>query len=65
MEQEAKTIMEAKMHFWQSIIKNEQLDQLTVQVQEAKGKLMTLMTSLRAMPLMVQITWAKELKDVQ
>ena len=32
MEQEAKTIMEATMHFWQSVVQDEQLDQLTVQV---------------------------------
>ena len=29
MEQEAKTIMEATTHFWQSIVQDEQLDQLT------------------------------------
>ena len=36
-----------------------------MQVQEAEGQLMTLKTSLRAMPLMVHITRAKELKDLQ
>ena len=37
MEQEAKTVMEETTHFWKSIVKDEQLDQLTTQVQEAKG----------------------------
>ena len=36
-----------------------------MQVQEDEGQLMNLKTSLRDMPLMVQITWAKELKDLQ
>ena len=64
MEQEAKTIMEAKMQFWQSVVQDEQFNLLAAQVQEAEGQLMTLKTSLRAMPLMVQITWAEELKDL-
>ena len=64
MEQEAKTIMDVTTHFWQSVVQDEQLDQLTAQVQEAEGQLATLKTSLRAMPLMVQITWAKELKEL-
>ena len=54
LEQEAKTIMEMTTQFWQSIVQDEQLDQLTEQVQEAEGQL----TLLKAMPLMVQITWA-------
>ena len=65
MEQEAKTIMEATMQFWQSIFQDEQLDQLTMQVQEAKGQLTTPKIVLRALPLMVQITWFEELKDLQ
>ena len=36
---------------------------MTAQVQEAKGQLLNLKTSLRAMPRMVQITWVEELKD--
>ena len=65
MEQEAKTIMEVTTHFWQSVVQDEKLDHLTVQVQESEGQLTTLKTSLRAMPLMVQITRAEELKDLQ
>ena len=37
MEKEAKTIMDKTMHFWQSIIQYEKLDQLTAQVQEVEG----------------------------
>ena len=65
MEHEAKTIMEATTQFWQSIVQDEQLDHLPTQVQEAEVQLTTLKTSLRAMPLMVQITLAEELKDLQ
>ena len=64
MEQEAKTMMEATTQFWKSIVQDEQLDQLTVQVQEVEDQLTTLKTSLKAMPLMVQITRATELKDL-
>ena len=46
MEQEAKEIMEATTQFWQSVVQDEQLNQLTMQVQEAEGQLMTLKTSL-------------------
>ena len=65
MEQEAKTIMEEMTQFWQSIVQDEQLDQFTKHVQEAEGQLTSLKTSLRALPLMVQITWSEELKDLQ
>ena len=65
MEQEAKTIMEETTHFWQSVVQDEQLDHLTMQVQEVEVQLMTLKTSLRSMPSMVQITQAEELKDLQ
>ena len=64
MEQEAKTTMEVTTQFWQSVVQYEQLDQLAGQVQEAEGQLATLKTSLWAMPLMVQITRAEELKDL-
>ena len=66
MEKEAKTIMEAttQVFFWKSIVQDENLDQLTTQVQESKGQLTTLKTSLRDMPLMVHTTWAEELKDL-
>ena len=53
MEQEVKTVMEATTQFWQSIVQDELLDLLTVQVQGAEGKLTTLKTSLKAMLLMV------------
>ena len=56
MEKDTKTIMEATTQFWQSVVQYEQFNLLTAQVQEAEGQLMTLKTSLRAMPLMVQIT---------
>ena len=65
MEQEAKTIMEETTQCWKSIVQDEQLDQLTAQVHEAEGQLTTLKTSLKAMPLMVQITQATKLKDLQ
>ena len=32
MDQQAKTIMEVTTQFWQSIVQDEQLDQLTTQV---------------------------------
>ena len=57
--------MEAIKQFWQSVVQDEQLDHLTMQVEEAEVQLMTLKTSLRAMPLMVQIMRAEELKDLQ
>ena len=57
--------MEETMQFWQSIVQDKQLDQLTVQVQEAEGQLKTLKLALKAMFLMVQITRATELKDIQ
>ena len=56
MKQEAKFIMEETTQFWQSIVQDEQLDQLTVQVQEEEGQLKTLNSIVKAMPLMVQIT---------
>ena len=65
MEQEAKTIMEVTTYFRQSVVQDVQLDQLTTQAQEDEGQLTTLKTALRALPLMVQITWSEELKDLQ
>ena len=65
MEQEAKEITEETTNFWQRVFQDEQLDQLTAQVQEAVSQLTMLKTSLRAMSLMVQITRAEELKDLQ
>ena len=53
MEQEAKAITEETMQFWKSIVQDEQLDQLTVQVQEVEGQLTTLNSALKDMPLMV------------
>ena len=46
MEQEAKTIMEATTQFWQSVVQDELLDQLTAQVQEVEGQLKMLKTLL-------------------
>ena len=37
MEQKANTIMEMTTQFWQSVVQDVQLDQLTAQVQEAEG----------------------------
>ena len=53
MEQQAKTIMEVTMHFWQSIVQDEKLDQLIAQVYEAEGQLTMLKTSMWEMSLMV------------
>ena len=65
MEQEDKMVMEAINQFWKSLILDEKLDQLTAQVQEVEVHLTTLKTSLKAMLLMVQITLAADLKDLQ
>ena len=49
----------------QNVIQDDQLEQLTTQAREAEAQLTTLKTSLQTMPLMVQITHFKELKDLQ
>ena len=46
MEQEAKTIMEAMTQFWKSIVQDEKIDQLNMQVQEVEGQLTTLKIAL-------------------
>ena len=56
--------MEAITQFWQSVVQDDQLDQLTIQAQEDVGQL-TMNTSLWEMPLMVQIMRAEEIKDLQ
>ena len=53
MEQEAKKILEATTQFWGSVIKDEQLDQLSKQAWEADAQLTTLMVTLRTMPPMI------------
>ena len=64
MEQEAKKVMDVTTLFWGSIVQDEQLAQLTTQLQEEEGKLTKLKTSLRVMPLMVHITKSVELKEL-
>ena len=44
---------------------DEKLVQLNTQLQEDKGKLVTLKMTLRVMPPMVQITGSAELKELQ
>ena len=55
MDQDAKNITEAMTQFLGSVIQDEQLEKLTKQLQEAKGKLETLNMALRTMPPIVQI----------
>ena len=41
------------------------MEKLTKKLQEEEGKLVTLKTSLRALPLVIQITKYAELKELQ
>ena len=65
MEQDAKKITEATTQFWGNVVKDEQLEKLTKQLQEAEGQLVTLKKTLRTMPPIVQIMWSIELKELQ
>ena len=64
MEQEAKKETDVTTQFWGSVVQDEKLEKVTTQLQDAKGQIETLKTSLRNMPLMVQITKSVELKDM-
>ena len=65
MEKDAKKVMEETTQFWGSVIQDEQLDQLTKQLQEAETQLETLKTVLRKMPQIVSIKQFAELKELQ
>ena len=65
MEQEAKRVTDATTQFWGSVVKDAQLEQLNMQLQEAGGKLETLNTLLKAMPLVVHVMKASGLKALQ
>ena len=65
MEQEEMAIANEMKQFWKSVIQDDQLEQLAKQVREAEAQLMTLKMLLQTMPLMVQITCSKYLKDLQ
>ena len=65
MEQEENKIADATNLFRQSVVQDDQLEQLAKQAQEAETHLTTLNMSLRTMPLMIQITRADKLKDLQ
>ena len=57
--------MDETTQFWQSVVQDDQLEQLSKQVREFEVQLTTLKTSLHTIPLMVQITHSEELKDLQ
>ena len=65
MEQEAKRVTDATAKFWGSVVQDTQLEQLTMQLQQAEGKLETLNTSLKVISLLIQITNFIELKSLQ
>ena len=65
MEQDAKNIMEATTQFWGSVIHDEQLEKLTIHLQEVKNQLETLKTTLRTMPPLVSITRSIEINELQ
>ena len=65
MEQDANNITEETTQFQGNIVQYEQLDQVKKQLQEAEGQLVTLKTTIRAMPPIIQITWSIELKELQ
>ena len=50
MKQEVKKVIDATMQFWGSVVQNEQLAQLTNELQEVEGQLPTLKMKLREMP---------------
>ena len=52
-------------HFWGSVVQDEQLEQLTMQLQESVGQLATLRTLLKEMSPIIQITKEVELKELQ
>ena len=64
MEKEVKKVTDVTSQFQGSIVDDEQLAQLTTQLQEEEGDLATLKTSLRVMPMMVQITKSANLKEM-
>ena len=64
MEQEAKMIADETTQFWQSVVQDDQLEQLAKQAQEADTQLVTLKTLLLTMPLLIHITCSEELKDL-
>ena len=64
MEQEEKKVIEVTTQFWGSVVHDKKLEQLTTQLQEAKGQLETLETSLRALPPDFQITKSTQLKEL-
>ena len=64
MEQEAKKVAQDTKQFCGSVVQDEQLEQLTTQLQEVEGQLETLKTLLRALPPVVQITKFAELKEL-
>ena len=65
MEKDAKKVMEETTQFWGSVIQDEQLDQLTKQLQEVDNHMEILKTTLRKMPQIVSIKQFAELKELQ
>ena len=51
--------------FWDSVIQDEKLDQLTKQLQEDETQLETLKMMLRTLPPILSITRSEELKELQ
>ena len=48
-----KKVTDPTTQFWESVVQDEQLVQLTTHLQEAEGKMEKLKTTMRAMPPMV------------
>ena len=64
LEKDAKKFTDSTMQVWGSIVPNEHLEKLTVRLQEEDGKLVSLKTSLKAVPFMMQITKVSKIKEL-
>lgn len=53
------------MEFWGSLVQDEQLQQLDMQLAEEESQLIALMGSLKMIPRLAQETKAIELKELQ
>ena len=64
-EKDEKQVMDVTTQFLGSVVQYDQLKQLNMQLQEAESQLDTLRTSLKVTPLVVHMTKATELKELQ
>ena len=64
LQQHAKKVTDSTTQVWGNIVQDEQLKKLTTQLQEADKQLVTLKTSLKEIPFMMQITKVSEVKEL-